>query len=49
MWTHPKVTVTPHNAGDILPDLLAAEVMRQIGRLARGEPLVNRVDRKRGY
>jgi len=49
MWTHPKVTVTPHNAGDILPDILAAEVMRQIGRLARGEPLANVVDRARGY
>ena len=49
LWTHSKVTVTPHNAGDILPDILAAEVMRQIGRLARGEPLANLVDRKRGY
>lgn len=49
MWTHPKVTVTPHNAGDILPDILAAQVILQIGRLARGEPLHNVVDRKRGY
>jgi glyoxylate/hydroxypyruvate reductase A len=43
------VTVTPHNAGDILPEILAAQVMRQIGRLERGEPLMNVVDRKRGY
>ena len=49
MWGHPKVTVTPHNAGDILPDLLAAQVMRQIERLERGEPLDNLVDRRRGY
>jgi len=49
MWGHPKVTVTPHNAGDILPGLLAAQVMRQIGRLERGEPLENLVDRRRGY
>lgn len=49
MWTHLKVTVTPHNAGDILPDILAAQVMRQIDCLARGEPLLNVVDRKRGY
>jgi glyoxylate/hydroxypyruvate reductase A len=49
MWTHPKVTVTPHNAGDILPGILAAQVIRQIGRLERGEPLMNRVDRTRGY
>jgi len=49
MWGHPKVTVTPHNAGDILPGLLAAQVMRQIARLERGEPLENLVDRRRGY
>jgi glyoxylate/hydroxypyruvate reductase A len=49
LWTHPKVTVTPHNAGDILPDILAAEVTRQIGRVARGEALANIVDRRRGY
>ena len=49
MWGHPKVTVTPHNAGDILHGLLAAQVMRQIARLERGEPLENLVDRRRGY
>jgi glyoxylate/hydroxypyruvate reductase A len=49
MWSHPKVTVTPHNAGDILPAFLVADVMQQIGRLERGEPLKNLVDRKRGY
>jgi len=48
-WSHPKVTVTPHNAGDILPAFLAADVMQQIARLERGEPLLNLVDRKRGY
>lgn len=49
MWLHPKVTVTPHNAGDILPAFLVADVMQQIGRLERGEPLLNLVDRRRGY
>ncbi len=49
MWSHPKVTVTPHNAGDILPAFLVADVMQQIARLERGEPLENLVDRKRGY
>jgi hypothetical protein len=29
--------------------MLVAEVMAQIGRLDRGEPLMNIVDRKRGY
>ena len=49
MWAHPKVTVTPHNAGDILPTFLAADVIAQIGRFDRGEPLLHLVDRKRGY
>jgi glyoxylate/hydroxypyruvate reductase A len=48
-WSHPKVTVTPHNAGDILPAFLVADVMQQIARLERGEPLMNLVDRSRGY
>jgi glyoxylate/hydroxypyruvate reductase A len=48
-WTHPKVTITPHNAGDILPAFLVADVMQQIARLERGEPLMNLVDRSRGY
>ena len=49
MWTHPKVTVTPHNAGDILPAFLATDVMAQIERYERGEPLRHLVDRRRGY
>jgi glyoxylate/hydroxypyruvate reductase A len=49
MWSHPKVTVTPHNAGDVLPAFLVADVMRQIDRQERGEPLLHVVDRRRGY
>jgi len=49
LWAHPKATITPHNAGDILPDILVAEVMAQVARLDRGEPLLNVVDRTRGY
>jgi glyoxylate/hydroxypyruvate reductase A len=49
MWSHPKVTVTPHNAGDALPAFLVDDVMAQIGRVERGEPLPNLVDRRRGY
>ena len=49
MWSHPKVTVTPHNAGDVLPAFMAAGVMRQIERFERGEALLNTVDRRRGY
>jgi glyoxylate/hydroxypyruvate reductase A len=49
MWSHPKVTLTPHNAGDILPAIMVADVMRQIERFERGEALLNTIERDRGY
>jgi len=49
LWTHPKVTVTPHNAGDISPRAFAPHVIAQIERFERGLPLDNPVDRSRGY
>jgi glyoxylate/hydroxypyruvate reductase A len=48
-WSHPKITITPHNAGDISPAVMVGDVMRQIERLERGEPLTSLVDRARGY
>jgi glyoxylate/hydroxypyruvate reductase A len=49
LWVHPKVTVTPHNAGDISPRVFAPQVIAQIERFERGEPLDHVVDRTRGY
>jgi glyoxylate/hydroxypyruvate reductase A len=49
LWTHPKVTITPHNAGDISPRAFAPHVIAQIERFERGLPLENAVDRTRGY
>jgi glyoxylate/hydroxypyruvate reductase A len=49
LWSHPKVTVTPHNAGDISPRVFAPQVISQIERFERGQPLDNLVDRTRGY
>ena len=49
LWSHPKVTITPHNAGDIAPRAFAAEIIAQIERFERGLPLDNLVDRQRGY
>jgi glyoxylate/hydroxypyruvate reductase A len=49
LWVHPKVTVTPHNAGDISPRAFAPHVIAQIERFERGAPLDNVVDRTRGY
>ncbi|MBL8905384.1 MAG: glyoxylate/hydroxypyruvate reductase A [Rhizobiales bacterium] len=49
LWTHPKVTVTPHCAADSDPETISAYVLRQIRRHEAGEPLENVVDRARGY
>jgi glyoxylate/hydroxypyruvate reductase A len=49
LWSHPRVIVTPHNAGDIAPEVMAADVARQIVRFERGLPLDNLVHRRRGY
>ena len=51
LWDVPNLVVTPHVAGftrDYLPDSFGifAENLR---RLERGDPLVNEIDRARGY
>ena len=49
LWSHPKITITPHNAGDISPRVFAPHVIAQIERFERGLPLDNPIDRARGY
>lgn len=49
LWSHPAVTVTPHNAAMSEPDAVAALISAQIRRLEAGEPLQHVVDPKRGY
>jgi glyoxylate/hydroxypyruvate reductase A len=49
LWMHPKVTITPHNAGYSDPRALAVNVLEQIERFERGEPLANVIDRRAGY
>jgi glyoxylate/hydroxypyruvate reductase len=49
LWSHPRVTVTPHNAAFSDPAALAANVLRQIERLEAGEPLEHVIDRAAGY
>jgi glyoxylate/hydroxypyruvate reductase A len=48
-WTHPQVTVTPHNAGFADPRALVPNVLRQIERFEAGLPLEHVVDRAAGY
>lgn len=49
LWTHPRVTITPHNAADSDADAIAAYVAQQIKAFERGAPLQHLVDRARGY
>jgi glyoxylate/hydroxypyruvate reductase A len=49
LWAHPKVVLTPHNAGDLAPHRLVEGVFDQIDRLERGLPLLHAVNRSRGY
>ncbi len=49
LWTHPRVTVTPHNSADSDPRALCGSVLEQIRRFEAGEPLENLVDRERSY
>lgn len=37
LWTHPRVTITPHVAASSSPDLLAADVADNISRFRNGE------------
>jgi glyoxylate/hydroxypyruvate reductase A len=49
LWTHPRVTVTPHCAADSDPETICAYVAANIARHQRAEKLENLVDRSRGY
>lgn len=49
LWTHPKVVMTPHNAGDLAPHQLVTGVLAQVARIERGLPALHLVDRIRGY
>lgn len=49
LWTHPRVTVTPHNSAVSDPDATARYIAKQIRRHEAGEPFETLVDRVRGY
>ena len=49
LWSHPGVTVTPHNSAMSEPAAIATAIAMQVGRLEAGEPLINVVDPARGY
>src|SRR5262245_5601554 len=49
LWEHPRAIITPHNAAESDPRALVSNVLEQITRLERGEPLQNVIDRELGY
>ena len=49
LWTHPRVTITPHIAADSDPEVICAYVAAQIEKHKAGLPLRNLVDKSRGY
>ena len=49
LWTHPRVTITPHNAAVSDPRAINGYILRQIKRHRAGEPLDNVVDRSKEY
>ena len=49
LWSHPRVKITPHIAGLTNPFTAAAQIGENIRRLRAGEPILNRVDARRGY
>jgi glyoxylate/hydroxypyruvate reductase A len=49
LWGHPKLTITPHNAAQAVPQTLAVSVLQQIDRMELGHRPENTIDRAHGY
>lgn len=49
LWTHPRVTITPHNSATSEPEATVRYIAQQIRRHEAGEAFENVVDRTRGY
>ena len=49
LWSHPKVVVTPHHSGPSTPRAMVPDVLENLRRFAEGRPVVDAVDRTRGY
>jgi len=49
LWKHPRILCTPHIAAEPRPDVAAAQFVDNLRRARDGQPLLNVVDRTRGY
>lgn len=48
-WEHPKIRITPHNAGITNPGTAVDQILENYRRALAGEPILNTVDPERGY
>jgi D-3-phosphoglycerate dehydrogenase/glyoxylate/hydroxypyruvate reductase A len=49
LWRHPNILCTPHIAAEPRPEVAAAQFAENLRRARGGLPLLNQVDRARGY
>jgi glyoxylate/hydroxypyruvate reductase len=49
LWSHPKVSITPHVAADTRPETAGKVVAENLRRFFSNEPLLHRVDVSAGY
>ena len=49
LWSHPRITVTPHIAAWVLPASAARSVAENLRRARAGEPIPGTLDIARGY
>jgi glyoxylate/hydroxypyruvate reductase A len=48
-WSHPKITITPHNSSATNPATALGQIVENVHRALAGEKLLNAVDRVIGY
>lgn len=48
-WSHPKIHITPHVASLTTPESVAPQIIENYRRAAEGRPLLNKVDKEKGY
>jgi len=49
LWSHPKVTITPHHAGPTTPEDMLPDILPNLLAYAEGRPIQGAVDRARRY
>ncbi|MFO7923160.1 MAG: glyoxylate/hydroxypyruvate reductase A [Bacteroidales bacterium] len=48
-WSHPKIFITPHIASLPYPESVAPQIIENYHRTINNKPLINKVNRERGY